>query len=111
MDHPIIVKPLATPPRSNTADYPLLTQLPIPLPSDSVQNRGAFVPHKVFNKLSNAFQHLKSSMQANNTPTLGNAETTHTIDRAGGIGPAAPVLAEPVFSQGKNKIFHFAKGK
>ena len=54
-DHPIVVKPLPTPPRSNTSDYPLLTQLPIPLPSDSVQNHGAFIPHKVFNKLSNAF--------------------------------------------------------
>ena len=26
------------------------------------------------------------------------------VDRAGGIGPAAPVLAGPVFSQGKSKI-------
>ena len=26
------------------------------------------------------------------------------LNRAGGIGPAAPVLAGPVFSQGKSKI-------
>ena len=28
----------------------------------------------------------------------------HDYHRAGGIGPAAPVLAGPVFSQGKSKI-------
>ena len=27
-----------------------------------------------------------------------------SLNRAGGIGPAAPVLARPVFSQGKSKI-------
>ena len=32
---------------------------------------------------------------------LNHFVTTH---RAGGIGPAAPVLAGPVFSQGKSKI-------
>ena len=70
----------ATPPRSNTSDYLPLTQLPIPLLSDSAQNCGAFVPHDVFNQLSNALQNLTSSMQANNTPTPGNAESTHTIE-------------------------------
>ena len=54
----------ATPPRSNTLDYPSLTQLPIPQPSDSAQNRG----REVFNQLSSALQHLKSSMQTNKTP-------------------------------------------
>ena len=33
------------------------------------------------------------------------------ITRAGGIGLGAPVLAGPVFSQDKNKIPFFAKGK
>ena len=66
----------ATPPRSNTLDYPPSTQLSIPQPSDSAQNRG----REVFNQLSSALQHLKSSMQANNTPALGNAESTCTIE-------------------------------
>ena len=39
----------ATPSRSNTLDYPLLTQLPIPLPSDSAQNQVTFVPHEPLN--------------------------------------------------------------
>ena len=41
----------ATPLKSNTSDYSLLTHLPIPLPSDSVQNRGALVPHEVLKQL------------------------------------------------------------
>ena len=70
----------ATPGRSTTSDSLPLAQLPIPLPSDSAQNRGAFIPHEVLNQLSNALQHLTSSMQANNTPTPGNAESTCTIE-------------------------------
>ena len=37
----------ATPSRSTASDSPPLPQLPIPLPSDSSQNRGTFVPHTV----------------------------------------------------------------
>ena len=48
-------------------------------------------------------------MQANNTPTLGNAETTHTIDRASGIGPAAPVLADHFFLKVKTNFFILQK--
>ena len=70
----------ATPSRSTTLDSPPLTQLQIPLPSDSAQNHGTFVPHEVFNQLSNALQHLTSSMQANNTPTPGNAKSTLAIE-------------------------------
>ena len=70
----------ATPSRSTASDSPLLPQLPIPLPSNSSQNRGTFVPHEVLNQLSNALQHLTSSMQANNTPATGNAESTRIIE-------------------------------
>ena len=70
----------ATPSRSTASDSLPLPQLPIPLPSDSSQNHGTFVPHTVLNQLSNALQHLTSSMQANNTPATGNAESTRTIE-------------------------------
>ena len=70
----------ATPSRSTASDSPPLPQLPIPLPSNSSQNRGTFVPHEVLNQLSNALQHLTSSMQANNTPATGNAESTRIIE-------------------------------
>ena len=70
----------ATPSRSTASDSPLLPQLPIPLPSNSSQNHGRFVPHEVLNQLSNALQHLTSSMQANNTPATGNAESTRVIE-------------------------------
>ena len=70
----------ATPSRSTALDSPSLPQLPIPLPSNSSQNCGTFVPHEVLNQLSNALQCLTSSMQANNTPATGNAESTHIIE-------------------------------
>ena len=72
----------ATPLRSTISDSLPVTQLPIPPTLDSAQNRRAFIPHRVFNQLSNALQRLTSSMQANNTPAPGNAESTHdhTID-------------------------------
>ena len=70
----------ATPSRSATLDSPPLSQLPISLPWDSAQSHGAFVPHKMLNQLSNALQHLTSSMQANNTPAPGNAKSTCTIE-------------------------------
>ena len=54
----------ATPLRSTTLHSPQLTQLPIPLPSDLAQNHWAFIPHEVFNQLSNALQHLTCSMHA-----------------------------------------------
>ena len=62
-----------TPVRSTTSDSPPLTQLQIPLLVDSAWNRGVIVPHKVFNQLFNALQHLTSSMQPNNRPVPGNA--------------------------------------
>ena len=83
----------ATPSRSNTSDYPSLTQLSIPQPLDSVQNHGAFVPHEVFNQLSNTLQHLTSSMQANNTPVPGNAESTCTI-QDGTLNDESPLTVE-----------------
>ena len=52
----------ATPSRSTTSESPPLSQLPIPLPLDLVQNRGVFVPHQALNQLSNTLQHLTSSM-------------------------------------------------
>ena len=67
--------------RSTTLHSPPLPQLTIPLPLDSAQNHWAFIPHEVFNQLSNALQHLTSSMNANNTPApaTDNAESTRTI--------------------------------
>ena len=70
----------ATPFRSIASDSPPLPQSPTPLPSHSSQNCGTFVPHEVLNQLSNALQHLTSSMQANNTPSTGNAESTRITE-------------------------------
>ena len=72
----------ATPLRSTASDSPPLPQSPTPLPSHSSQNCGTFIPHEVLNQLSNALQHLTSSIQANNrdTPTTGNAEPPRTIE-------------------------------
>ena len=66
--------------RSTTLNSLPLTQLPIPLPSDLVQNREVFIPHEVLNQLSKSLHHLTSSMQANNTHAPGNAESIHTIE-------------------------------
>ena len=54
----------ATPSRLTTLDSLLLAQLPILLPPDSAQNCGEFIPHEMINQLSNALQHLTSTMQA-----------------------------------------------
>ena len=83
----------ATPSRFTTLDSPPLAQLPIPLPTDSAQNREAFVPHEVLNQLSSALQHLTSSMQADNTPAPGNAESTRTVENST-LNAVSPLIVE-----------------
>ena len=72
----------ATSSRSTTFDSQPPAQLPILLLLDSAQICGAFIPHEVLNQLSSAFQHLTIFMQADNTPTPGNAESTCTAENS-----------------------------
>ena len=58
-----------------------------------MQNRGAFVAYEVFNQLSNVLQNLTSSVQANNTPAPGNAESTRTIEN-GTLNDESPLTVE-----------------